>query len=106
MSNGVTMSILLLFVVHVVAFVALFAVLGEEMIGFFRPDRRRDDDGGPPPPDEPVAPEPRGTGGLPLPDAEQAPFRLREPGRLAERYARPARRREHVPAPQRERETV
>ncbi len=106
MSNGVTMSILLLFVVHVVAFVALFAVLGEEMIGFFRPDRRRDDDGGPPPPDEPVAPEPRGTGGLPLPDAEQAPVRLREPGRIAERYPRRPRRPEHAPEPARAPERV
>jgi hypothetical protein len=103
MSHGVTLSILLLFVVHVIAFVVLFAVLGEEMRDFFRPTRRRDD-WGEEPPEDPIAPEPRGTGGLPLPDAEQAPVRLREPGRIAERYARPARRREHAPerVPQRE----
>ena len=90
------MSILLLTIVHFVAFVALFAVLGDDMIDFFRP-KRRPDDWGQDPPDEPVAPEPGGTGGLPLPDAAQAPVRLREPGRIAERYPRPARRREHVP---------
>ena len=103
MSHGVTLSILLLFVVHVIAFVALFAVLGEELRDFFRPARRGDDGGGPPPADDPVTPDPRGTGGLPLPDAEQAPVRLREPGRIGDRYERPQRRREHEPqrAPER-----
>ena len=101
--SGVTLSILLLFVVHVVAFVALFAVLGDGIVDFFRPTRR-DDDWGHEPPEDPIAPEPKGTGGLPLPDAAQAPIRLREPGRIAEHYGRPARRREHAPerAPQRE----
>ena len=94
--SGATLSILLLFVVHVIAFVALFAVLGGDMIDFFRP-KRRGDDWGNEPPDEPVAPVPGGTGGLPLPDAQQTPVRLREPGRIAERYPRPARRREHAP---------
>lgn len=105
MSHGVTMSILLLFVVHVIAFVALFAVLGRDMVEFFRPTRR-DDGWGQEPPEDPVAPEPKGTGGLPLPSAEQAPIRLREPGRIAERYAKPARRREHAPQPTPDRETV
>ena len=105
MSHGVTLSILLLFVVHVIAFVALFAVLGQDMIDFFRPTRR-DDGWGDEPPEDPVAPEPKGTGGLPLPDAEQAPVRLREPGRIGERYARPARRREHAPEREPQRETL
>jgi hypothetical protein len=105
MSNGVVLSLLLLFVVHVVAFVALFAMLGEGFMEFFRGTPHDDDDGGLPP-DEPVAPVPGGDGGLPLPDAEQAPVRLREPGRIAERYPRPQRRREHAPqrTPARERE--
>ena len=94
--SGVTASLLVLFVVHVVAFVALFAVLGGEIVEFFRP-KGRPDGWGEEPPEDPVAPVPSGTGGLPLPDAEQAPVRLREPGRIAERYPRPARRREHAP---------
>ena len=105
MSNGVLLSILLLTVVHFVAFVALFAVLGDGIVDFFRP-KKRDDDWGSEPPDEPLAPVPGSTGGLPLPDAQQAPVRLREPGRIAERYPRPARRREHPPVPAPERETV
>ena len=105
MSHGVTMAIVLLFVVHVAAFVALFAVLGDGILDFFR-GTRRDDDGGSPPPDAPIAPEPRGGGMLPLPSAEQAPVRLREPGRIAERYPRPARRREHAPQHVPERETA
>ena len=102
MSHGVTLSILLLFVVHVIAFVALFAVLGDGFVEFFRSSPGRDDEDGGSPPDEPVAPVPGGNGGLPLPDAEQAPVRLREPGRIGERYPKPQRRREH--APERERE--
>jgi hypothetical protein len=59
------------------------------------------DDGGEPP----EAPEPPRGGGdrLPLlPDSAQSPVRLREPGRLADAKPRPARRPEHVPAPERE----
>src|SRR4051794_34294569 len=36
-------------------------------------------------------------GGLPLPDATQSPVRLREPGRIAERWSRPQRRRTKEP---------
>ena len=36
-------------------------------------------------------------GGLPLPDAEQSKVRLREPGRLSDRLARPERRRTEEP---------
>ena len=52
-------------------------------------------------PDEPKRPDP---GGVPLPDARQAPVRLREPGRLADAYEFPQRRRH--PAPEREPERV
>ena len=106
MSTGVVASILLLFVVHMIAFVALFAVLGDDFVQFFRGTPREDDGGWEPPADEPVAPVPGGAGGLPLPDAEQAPVRLREPGRIAERYPKPQRRREHEPQPTPERETL
>ena len=39
-------------------------------------------------------PEPtnRPGGGIPLPDAEQSPVRLREPGRISEKLPRPERR--------------
>jgi hypothetical protein len=48
-------------------------------------------------------PKPRPTGGVPLPDAEPSSHRLREPGTLRERYAKPARRPAHpaTPAPSR-----
>jgi len=36
-------------------------------------------------------------GGLPLPDAKQSKVRLREPGRIAQRLARPERRRTEEP---------
>ena len=98
MSDGVTLSLFVLFGVHVVAFFVLFAALGGEMVEIFRAPKRDDGwGGGEDPPDEPVAPEPGGTGGLPLPDAEQAPVRLREPGRIGERYDRPVRRPAHAP---------
>lgn len=106
MSTGVVASILLLFVVHVIAFVALFAVLGDGFLEFFRGTPRDDRGWEPPDDDEPAAPTPGGTGGLPLPDAAQAPVRLREPGRIAEGYPKPARRREHEPQRAPERETL
>ena len=43
------------------------------------------------------------SGGIPLPDAEPAPIRLRGPGRLADLYPRPERRRVAEPAPARRR---
>jgi hypothetical protein len=49
--------------------------------------------------DEPSAPPPP-TGprdGLPLPDAEPSKVRMREPARLADAHARPARRPAHAP---------
>ena len=104
MSTGVTLSLALLLIVHFVAIVVLVAALGDGVLDIFRSPPGGDDDGGGPPPDDPVAPEPGGNGGLPLPDAAQAPVRLREPGRLGERYERPARRPAHPePAPGRTR---
>jgi hypothetical protein len=81
--------------VHVIGLGALVwaLLLGDEE----RPDLwgwwPRDDDG--PPPPEPPAPT-RG-GGLPLPDAEQAGARLREPGRLRDRRPPAPRRPSHRP---------
>ncbi len=94
------LSLLLLTLVHVVGIVVLFALMGREILDVFRsPPRRGRGDGGTPPADEPVAPS--GSDGLPLPDAGQAPVRLREPGRIDERYPRRPRRPDHEPEPQR-----
>ena len=100
--TGPVAAILLTIVVHLVAFVLLFAMMGREMLDVFGLGGRRADgeDGGQWPDPEPVVPGP-GDGGLPLPDAEQAPVRLREPGRIAERYERRPRRPEHAPQPAR-----
>lgn len=62
----------------------------------------RDDDGrGPRGPEAPEAGDGPDGGGVlaptPLPDASPSPVRLREPGRIAERYPRPGRRPEHTP---------
>jgi hypothetical protein len=43
------------------------------------------------------------SGGIPLPDAEPAPVRLRAPGRLADLRPRPQRRPVHDPEPVRRR---
>lgn len=80
---------------------ALFAMLfRSEPVTPWRPADEEDDSGGG---SDRLAPGPRGGGprdGVPLPDAEQAPVRLRENGRLADAYPFP-RRREHAPAPAR-----
>jgi hypothetical protein len=103
--SGPVLSVLLLTIVHIVGMVFLYALMGREMLDMFRmrPDNGDDDGGEPPEPDPAVKPTPSG-GGLPLPDAEQASVRLREAGRLAEKYPRPVRRPEHEPqrAPQRD----
>jgi hypothetical protein len=52
-----------------------------------------------------LRPQPGG-GGLPLPDAAQAPVRLRESGRIGERYPRRPRRPQHEPQPARGPERV
>jgi hypothetical protein len=108
METGPVLALLLTLLVHVVGMVVLIAAMGRDVLDVFRSKPRYrggEDDGGEPPADEPV-PSPQGDGGgLPLPDADQAPVRLREPGRIARRYPRPARRpdREPAPSPQRER---
>jgi hypothetical protein len=101
--TGPLAAILLTLIVHVVAFVLLFSLCGREILDMFRATPYDDDGGGGEPPagDPQTPPGPSG-GGLPLPDAQQAPVRLREPARLGERYPRPARRPEHDPAPQRQ----
>ena len=104
MSGGVVASITLLTLVHFAAFGLLFWHLaGGEMLSLFRTRPREDgDDGGGA--TDPPAPDPAGDrdGGVPLPDADPAPVRLREPGRLADAYPRRPRRPEHAPdAPER-----
>ncbi len=103
--SGPVAAILLTVIVHVIAFVILFVTMGGEMVDWFRAPKRDDDDGGLGFEPEPTAPAPSG-GGLPLPDAVQAPVRLREPGRIAERYPRRPRRPEHAPEPARTPERV
>lgn len=94
--SGPVAAILLTLIVHVIAFVLLFCMCGRTMLEFFRGDSYGDGWGDPPAGDPVTTPPPSG-GGLPLPDAEQAPVRLRDPGRIGERYGRPARRPEHEP---------
>jgi hypothetical protein len=103
MGHGPVLAILLTLIVHIVGMALLFGMMGREILDVFRTTPRHDDDGGGggPPTDQPVAPVPGGGGTLPLPDAEQAPKRLREPGRIGERYPRPTRRPEHRPEPAR-----
>ena len=104
--SGPVAAILLTLIVHVVAFVLLFALCGQSMLEVFRTPRYDDDDWGEPPAGDPETTPPPSGGGLPLPDAEQAPLRLREPGRLAERYPRRPRRPDHAPEPVRTPERV
>ena len=107
MEHGPLLAILLTLLVHILGMGVLYALLGREMLEMFRTQRHPvDDDGGEPPePDPVIAPLPP-LGGLPLPDAEQAPVRLREPGRIGERYPRRPRRPEHEPQPARAPERV
>jgi hypothetical protein len=96
--SGPVAAILLTVVVHVVAFVLLFAMMGRDFVDVFRSGGGGGDGGSRPGPQPVVEPDPSG-GGLPLPDADPAPVRLREPGRIAERYPRRPRRPEHAPEP-------
>ncbi len=102
MEGGAVLAILVLTLVHFVAFGLLFWHLaGSELLSMFRIPRDDDGGGGPP---APAPPDPTGDrdGGVPLPDAAQAPVRLREPRRLADAYPRRPRRPEHAPdAPER-----
>jgi hypothetical protein len=90
-------AILMTVVVHVMAIPVLFWALlqGSGGIGDVRRWWNGDDDGDDLwPEDEPVRPA---GGGVPLPDAEQAPVRLRGPRRLRDHRVRPARRPAHPP---------
>jgi hypothetical protein len=84
--------------VHVIGLAALVWLLlsADENRPDFRGWWPRDDEPEPEPP-----PAPSGGGGLPLPDAQPASVRLREPGRLSDRRGAPARRPAHRP-PERE----
>jgi hypothetical protein len=99
--GGPEAALLLTFVVHVIGVVVLIwaIVANQDEPPDWRSWWYGDDDGGEP---EPAPPTPRG-GGLPLPDADQSPVRMREPGRLADGYPAPERRpaREPLPAPRR-----
>ena len=104
--SGPVLAILLTAVVHFIGFGLLFALLGQEMIGFFRGDGSDGGDGGLWP--EPEAPSDPGPGGIgiPLPDADPSAVRLREPGRISEHYTKRPRRPAHTPEPQRVPERV
>jgi hypothetical protein len=94
------LAIALTLVVHVIGAGVLIWVLLDGNVDW-RELWPRDDDGrGGRWPDEPAGDGPDGGGVLaptPLPDTAPSPVRLREPGRIAERYPRPARRPEHAP---------
>ena len=81
------------FLIHVIGICVLFGLLLRSDGGGWRDWWPRDDDDGP-------GPDP----GPPLPSADPARLRLREPGRLADAHQRP-RRPAHAPerTPQRER---
>lgn len=101
----VLLAMVLLFVVHLAGIVVLVSMMGRDVLEMFRiSPYSEDDDGGQPPAGDPVVPTPPSGGGLPLPDAEPAPVRLREPGRLTDHRPRPTRRPAHppLPAPSRE----
>jgi hypothetical protein len=102
------LAILLTFVVHVIgAGVLVWALIDPDDAdaGSWR-DWWPKDDRGPEPPVEPEGPSGDGAERPILPDAQPSPVRLREPGRIGERKAAPARRPAHPPVPQpvRERE--
>jgi hypothetical protein len=104
--SGPVLAILLTAIVHFIGFILLFAMLGKDMIGFFRSSSSGGGDGGLwPEPEPPADPAPSGTG-IPLPDADPSSVRLREPGRIAERYERRPRRPDHAPEPARTPERV
>ena len=93
---GPQAALLLTLVVHVIGAVVLLWTLfaGQDEKPDWRGWWRGDDGDDPKPPTD--KPSPRG-GVTPLPGAEQSPFRLREPGRIASRYERPRREPQHEP---------
>ena len=97
--TGEVLALALTLGVHVLGACALIGVLmrdsGTHMRDFWPSDG--DDDGpGRDPQPQGFDPAPGGRG-VPLPDAEPAPVRLREPGRLGDAYPRPTRRPAHAP---------
>lgn len=94
------LAIALTLVVHVIGAGILIYVLLDGNIDW-RELWPGDDDGRGRGPDEPVDGDGPDGGGVlaptPLPDAAPSPVRLREPGRIGERYPRPTRRPEHAP---------
>ena len=94
-------ALALVFVVHVIGGLMLvWALLDDEARAAWRRHWGRGDDGGTPPGQPPPAPTPGNA--LPLADAGPSRARLREPGRAADAYPRPPRRRQHEPQPVRE----
>jgi hypothetical protein len=96
-------ALLLTFVVHVIgAGVLVWALIDHDDAdaGSWRDWWPRDDHG----PEGPVAPRDPGGDGAErpvLPDAQPSPVRLREPGRIGDRKAAPARRPVHPAVPER-----
>jgi hypothetical protein len=84
---------------HMVALIFAFMLIIPALRDRREPPRRRDNGsdggGGQRPPH--VPPPPSGPGGVPLPDAQPARVRLREPSRLADLLPRPQRRRSREP---------
>ena len=96
--HGVVLAMILLFVVHVVGMVVLIVHMGPGLKEMFSTSPYSDDDDwGEPPAGDPETPTPPTGGGLPLPGAAPSPNRLREPGRIGERYPKPSRRPAHAP---------
>jgi hypothetical protein len=79
-----------------VALLMLPALRDAEWSPGWRSDNDSDDGWGHGPKRPPSRPEPP-SGGIPLPDAEQARVRLREPGRLADKLPRRERRPSREP---------
>jgi hypothetical protein len=94
-------AIALTLVVHLLgAIVLVWAIIGDEHVDWRGTLWPRDDDGGGGGPGfaPPTGPDGGGDGGgIPLPDAEPSPIRLREPGRIGQTYPRPQRRPAHAP---------
>ena len=95
--------VVLLAGLHVFGFVfaaVLFVVLMRaDTVSPWSPPDDEDDDGGNDRTPSPPPSGPRG-GGLPLPDANQAPIRLRGHDRLADAHPPPDRRPAREPGPQ------
>ncbi|MGI8412594.1 MAG: hypothetical protein ACR2LV_06155 [Solirubrobacteraceae bacterium] len=91
--------------VHLVGLIGVAALLlpalREDPAAAKRPSDPGSDEGWGPGPRRPPSPPKRPRGGIPLPDAQSARVRLREPGRLAEqlpaRSRRPAREPHRTP---------